>query len=455
MAALDKLPDEILLQIFSYLSIEQLSLGVRNVCTRWRELSEDDHIWKHMTYSPKQDAPEDEILFMLGNMAKLRKFHYCGFHNVIEKLSQCCRKISVLIIPNIILSPTHLKLTMKRLTELTALHILINPIRKGPQLTNIIGESKTLLHLVLRSSCRKSSAGGLLKPIADGCPSLKTLKCEAFYCPNSEVCYLMKCKKEQLQAYSHSGLISADLIKAMIECTNLKSVAFFDDDIDDKVHKLPPINLTQLQNLTALQLSNCGIHTLNKISLTLFINVLPRLTYIGLPYADGNIDTIANEIILKCPLLTHLDLEGNDELECRALRNIGSCKMLKFLDVSRCIELGLEAMTYIAEGCPGLELLDVSGIPISEGMFQQIVRCSNLKTLLMMNCYLAAIDLNLIPTNMSGISYLYIGPCFELQDDVINVLRAAMPHLLIYQASFVCGGEEYFRIKTDLIQTYF
>jgi hypothetical protein len=148
-------------------------------------------------------------------------------------------------------------------------------------------------------------------------------------------------------------------------------------------------------------------------------------------------------------------LEGNDELPCRALRNIDSCKMLRHLDVSRCTELGVEAMKYIAEGCPGLELLDVSGIPISDDMFQQIVRCSNLKTLLMMNCYLRNIDLNLIPTNMSGISYLYIGSCFQLPDDAINVLRAAMPHLVINQASFVCGGEEYFQLKTDLIQAYF
>jgi hypothetical protein len=265
----------------------------------------------------------------------------------------------------------------------------------------------------------------------------------------------MKCKKDQLQAYSHSGHISADLIKAMIECTNLKSVAFLDDDIDDKVHKLPPINRTQLQNLTALQLSNCRTPTLNKIPLMLFINVLPRLTYIGIPYAVGNIDTIVNEIILKCPLLTHLDLEGNVELPCRALRNIGSCKMLKHLDVSRCTKLGVEAMKYIAEGCPGLELLDVSGIPISDGMFRQIVRCSNLKTLLMEDCDLSHINLNLIPTNMSRISYLYIGPCFQLPNDAIHVLRAAMPHLVINQASFVGGGREYFRLKINLIQAYF
>jgi hypothetical protein len=257
----------------------------------------------------------------------------------------------------------------------------------------------------------------------------------------------MKCKKDQLQAYSHSGHISADLIKAMIECTNLNSVAFLDDDIDDEVHKLPPINLTQLQNLTALQLSHYRTPTLNIIPLTLFINVLPPLRYIGIHYAIGNIDTIANEIILKCPLLTHLELEGNDELPCRALRNIGSCKMLKHLDVTCCTKLGVEAMKYIAEGCPGLELLDVSSIPISDGMFQQIVRCSNLKTLFMEDCDLSHINLNLIPTNMSGLLYLSIGPCFQLPNDAINVLRAAMPHLFIKQASFVGGRREFVRLK--------
>jgi hypothetical protein len=453
MASIEQLPDEILLKIFSYLSIEQISLHLSNVCARWRAVSEDDDLWKNRTYFPKANTPKEKIIFMLENMPALRKFQYYGIHNVIEKLSECCRKISVLIIPGIKLNATLLELTMERLTELSALHISISPTRKGSQLTRIIGQSKTLLNLILDSSDRKALASGLLKPIADGCPNLKKLKCGAFNCPNSEICYLMKCKKDQLQAYDHYGHISADLMKAMSECMNLKRLTVLSVDIDVTVHELCPI--TQLQNLTVLQMTYCKASVVYKIPLTLFINALPRLTYLGIPYALGNIDAITNEIIQKCPLLTHLDLEGNDEFHSRGLRNIGSCKMLKCLDVSRCTELGVEAMKFVAEGCPDLQNLDVSGILVSESMFRQILRCRNLKTLLIRYCDLRNIDLKLIPRNIPGLSYLYIGPCFPLPDDAINEMKETMPQLVIKQASYFCDGSEYFRIKTDFIPGYF
>jgi hypothetical protein len=61
------------------------------------------------------------------------------------------------------------------------------------------------------------------------------------------------------------------------------------------------------------------------------------------------------------------------------------------------------------------------------------------------------IDLNLIPTNISGLLYLYVGPFFQLREDVINEVRATMPNLVIKQASLFCNGSEYFRVKTEFI----
>jgi Leucine-rich repeat (LRR) protein len=151
-----------------------------------------------------------------------------------------------------------------------------------------------------------------------------------------------------------------------------------------------------------------------KIPLTLFLETFPYLSYIGIPYAEGNIDDLTNKILLKCPSLKYLNLEGNSELHCRALRNISSCKLIKYLDVSGCTELGKKSMKYVAEGCPELQYLDVSGIPISEGMFRQILSCRNLKTLMMKGCDLGDIDLNLISTTIADLLSLHTGPRFQL-----------------------------------------
>jgi hypothetical protein len=166
------------------------------------------------------------------------------------------------------------------------------------------------------------------------------------------------------------------------------------------------------------------------------------------------VDEVINKIILKCPALMSLDLEGKKDLRCRALRNIGSCKMMKYLDVSGCIQLYKRAMKYAAEGCPDLELLDVSGVLLTEGMFRQILRCRKLKVLLMKDCDLSYINLSLIPTNITGLSHLYVGPHFKLRDDIVRDMQSQMSCLTIQNASVSSGLTEYHIIKGKYIQQY-
>jgi hypothetical protein len=400
MAWFDVLPDEIHLKIFSYLSVRDISLSVRNVCTRWRTLSEDKEIWIDRCYSPYTITPEEEIVCMLKNMPALRKFKYGGTCNVIETLSQYCRRVSVLKIPHITLNATLFKLTMERLTELSNLEINITPTIEGAEITRIIGQSETLVNLHSCSYGADTIQKGFLKPIADGCPNLNTLKCYHSFFPNSEICYLMERKKHQLVQYRHSGLLSADLINAINECTNLKKLTFICPVTP--LHEIPPV--TQLQKLTEPRVISTDAQN---ITLTLFIYTLPNLSSLCIHNTYGHIDEPLNEIILKCPLLTHLSLSGNDELHSRGLRNISSCKLLKYLKVSYCKQLDVTALKYVADGCPQLQYLNVSFIPITDGMFRQILRCRNLKTLIMWGCDLAGIDLNLISTNISGLTYLH------------------------------------------------
>jgi Leucine-rich repeat (LRR) protein len=452
MARFDDLPDKILLKIFSYLSIKDISVSVSNVCTRWRAVSEDEVIWKDWNYFPDASTPEEDIITGFKNFPELRSFRYYGTGNVIEKLSEYCRKISVLQIPHLKLSAVILKLTMERLTELRELIITISPMQDGLELTRIIGLSRTLERLHLRSSGENTAVKGLLKPIADGCPNLNTLKCENFNCPNSDIYYLMKCKKQQLVVYGHHGVVSADLIRAMNECPNLKRLAFIEVNFGGPFQEIPPFK--NLSNLSVLELARCRFPMLKIIPLTLFLDTLPNLTYIGISHTKANIDDITNKIMLKCPLLTHLDLDSNEDLSCRGFRNIRSCKMIRYLDVSKSKEIGTKAIKYVVEGCPKLQHLDVSGIPISEGMFRQILRCRTLRSLFMRDCDLRQIDLKLISTNISGLLHLYIGPHFRLQNRVKNEMNQQMRNLSIIQASPEHGSKEYSILKGQHIIQY-
>jgi hypothetical protein len=452
MARIDDLPDKILLKIFSYLSMQDINESVRNVCIRWRAVSEDETIWKDWGYFPDARMPKEDIVNAFEILPALRNFRYYGTCDVVEKLSEHCRKIRILQIPHIKFSAVVLKLTMERLTELSELIITISPTEEGLELSRTIGQSRTLKRLHLRSSGENTVVNGLLKPIADGCPNLISLKCENFNCPNSEIYYLMQCKKHQLAVYGHYGLVSARLMEVMDECTNLSRLSFIGVNFDGPFQEIPPIK--NLHNLTVLELTRCRFPMLKIIPLTLFLDTLPHITFIGVSQTKANIDDITNKIMLKCPLLTHLNLESNEELSCRAFRSIHSCKMLKYLDVSKSKEIGTKAIKYVAEGCPDLQHLDVSGIPISDGMFRQILRCRNLKTLFMRDCDLRRINLKLISTNISGLLTLYIGPHFRLQDEVRNEMKQQMGNLTITQASAEQDSKEYMYLKGEHIVQY-
>ncbi|XP_033607398.1 uncharacterized protein LOC117282321 [Cryptotermes secundus] len=451
MASFDLLPDELLVKIFSYLGIHDLSCSVRNVCSSWRRVSEDDAIWLNLRYCPTGLTPLSEINFLLENSPNLRQFHYTGSLNFIRKLCECCTKVSVLHIPYTTVTASDLTLAVRCLTELRDLGVYIAQVEPAVLLTVIISKCKTLVSLTLYPSAGNTAVHGLLLPIAEGCPNLTVLKCKARDSTTGEICYFLHRKKDKLVTYEYHGAVTTGILMAIDECTNLKSVSFFGHGTNGIFTGVPP--LTKLQNLKTLEISGYTFPTANMMVLMLFHNTLSQLSYICLSYIGGNIDTITNAITLKCPLLTHLNVEGN-ELHCEGLRNIHSCKMLKYLDVSACVRVGKRGMTYVADGCPQLQHLDFSRNPVSERIFRQILRFKNLKTLLMMNCYLTDINLRLISTHINGLLYLLIGPEYELAYSLRNQLKREMPQLLIQETSFLYNGNEYVRMKSDPLPKY-
>jgi hypothetical protein len=103
--------------------------------------------------------------------------------------------------------------------------------------------------------------------------------------------------------------VSADLIEVINECNNLEKLTFIDIDFAEPFHDIPPI--TQLRNLTMLEVHHCLSYVEKQIILTLFHDMLFHLADIGIPSTHGDIHALLNTITLKCPLLTHLYLEGN------------------------------------------------------------------------------------------------------------------------------------------------
>jgi hypothetical protein len=73
----DDLPNEILLKIFSYLSIENLSLSTHSVSMHWRKVSQHFQLWRNAVFNARKDITNKEIVKYLENMAALKTIFCC------------------------------------------------------------------------------------------------------------------------------------------------------------------------------------------------------------------------------------------------------------------------------------------------------------------------------------------------------------------------------------------
>jgi hypothetical protein len=98
MARFDDLPDKILVKIFSYLK-GGVIYTTRNVCTRWRKVSEHCKVWTFWMICPCEEMTENGIIKILKHMSALRQFVFFGKCNVLKGLSEYCPKIDILCVP--------------------------------------------------------------------------------------------------------------------------------------------------------------------------------------------------------------------------------------------------------------------------------------------------------------------------------------------------------------------
>lgn len=153
---------------------------------------------------------------------------------------------------------------------------------------------------------------------------MKNLKCDNFICPSEEICYLLQSNKHQLVEYEHCGHLTAGIFRAINECTKLHSLTFADIYIDGPFDKIPSI--TDMKYLAKLVFVGCESAVVRVIHRSLLHAQFSNLFYIDISLTEGNIHSLSNLILMKCPLLKHLDLQENDGLHDKGLRNIRNCK---------------------------------------------------------------------------------------------------------------------------------
>ena len=95
-SVIDNFPDEILLEIFSYCSVEDLVLSIQHVNRRWREVSQDPKLWRDLVFRPAKGTDEELIRSVVEQAPMLRYLvlsHEIDAPLLTDSLCKGCRDI--------------------------------------------------------------------------------------------------------------------------------------------------------------------------------------------------------------------------------------------------------------------------------------------------------------------------------------------------------------------------
>lgn len=103
---IDKLPDKVLLNIFSYLSHREICRMAR-VCRRWRQIAYDTRLWKNVSLRPEVSGLHVGSLESLLNLIQIRfgaSLRYIELpielitHTVLHELAAKCPNLTHMLL---------------------------------------------------------------------------------------------------------------------------------------------------------------------------------------------------------------------------------------------------------------------------------------------------------------------------------------------------------------------
>ncbi|PSN42703.1 hypothetical protein C0J52_14297 [Blattella germanica] len=97
--SIENFPDEILLEIFSHCSVEDLALSIQHVNKRWKEVAQDPKLWKELVFRPPKGTTDELIRSVVEQSPKLRCLvlsHEIDAPLLVESLCKGCKDIQKL-----------------------------------------------------------------------------------------------------------------------------------------------------------------------------------------------------------------------------------------------------------------------------------------------------------------------------------------------------------------------
>lgn len=430
---IEDLPDEILVEIFSYLTFGELVFSVQYVSCRWQEVTHDAQLWRTLVYVPSWRDSDDQIASVLQQTPKLQTLILSqrGVRStVLNTFMECC--------------PNLKRLEFNHYQRLST-NLLERIVQKCPNIEHLSVPNGALTRIDHAEiigrfvNLRILEVGGwadpdnpvYLKPLADGCPMLQSIDLKDKMHAIDDFEYLLQKKKNQLHTLcvrwsSEEGKCTLPFLPI---CETLKTLHV--DSYSDTNIQAGFESLRSLKTVTSLTLC-----FLNNANINYVINIfnkkaMMQLAELYISYYENYEDRLADVIVKNCPKLKHLCIKECSSLTDDSVENfhtltelqkvnlygsnitdegvahISKCKNLKHLNLKCCIKLSAKSMELVTK-FPDLQVLkldfcDIGGLPINE-----------------------------ISTRLKKLTLFSVNYCKNVDQDALKDLKEQMPHLCVY-----------------------
>jgi hypothetical protein len=453
------LPDELLLKIFSKLSTEDLAMSVQHVNSHWKDVSQDDSLWKNRTFNPQCNMSDEEIARHLMNMPVLRAYSPSRGTNtkvIIDTICKYCKDIRHIEFKwSHKLRNSKLQKILIKHPHLESLYIPVPRLVDQLHFANLVGQFQKLITLSFIDKYVNRIADGILRAIAEGCPSLLHLDLGYSTFQDQDIKYLLERKGQQLLSFSVRCYISTVAHILLTNCSNLECLFYanHNEDLPNTYMQL----LSKLSKLQSLTLSYFKEGHTGNIPNMFKKQSFSKLIKLNITYCDGFDATTLTAVLTNCPQLQFLIFHGY--LSDDGFQHIGTCRNLELLDIASCSSLTDKSMEYVGAGCPKLRHLDIgncSGLTnksieyvcngcqklkyldiqhcpeMTDAVMENIFRSKELQVLnLMWNLNLSGIHFHMIPSHLVHLAELHVQGCNSIDQKYLDKLHEEMPYLKI------------------------
>lgn len=422
------LPEELLINIFSYLSIHDITTSIQDVCQLWTEVSKDPELWKQKKYvvENQSDTVISQFLQTLPHLQVLLLNRPVS-QKILKQVYVNCNFLSVLKINcyQYLPSITFNEITLN-CSNISNLLLPSNYLKDH----SILNSITNLVHLRTLQSKQFWNPRYVisLKSIADSCNKLEDLHLQGIDFESHDILNFLQ-KKRLSSILLQNQVHILDLLKINVESLRKVEIDLNKCDTGNNTSKLRCLkSLIHLQILVLRRIPNtiCNIipeifqsHTLCKL-----------LTLKFLECGDIVNDTGLQTICANCCLLQELTIEIETEIELtnNSLDYLFSLENLAKLTVSKNFGLAKYSALKIVR-CKHLQILCLKESKVAdflEDLFLQEWKM-NIKSFIFINCTFENFRCNNVIIKLPNMTNLNINYCQSFDDNLLNKFKTWFP----------------------------